>query len=143
MIKLNSDFEIGVPKIDRQHQMLFTSLNRLEELLASGDVDRAEANCLLEFIEQYTKLHFLGEEGCMRSNRCPDCDKIKEEHADFLNMVKKARAEYQTATMPDEVLKLLRENMVWWFNYHLVKSEVHLRKRALTADQGRQICGPT
>jgi hypothetical protein len=47
MIKWKPAFETGVPKIDRQHRVLFTSLNRLEELLASGNVDQVEANCLL------------------------------------------------------------------------------------------------
>ena len=130
MIKWKPAYDTGVPKIDRQHRVLLANFNRLEELLASQEVERAEADCLLQFLEQYATLHFRGEETCMTNYRCPACDRSQVEHTQFLKMVKAARAEFATTTAPTVVLERLHESMVCWFNDHILRLDSQLKERA-------------
>ena len=63
MLEWNSNYATGVPAIDLQHKVLFDSINRIEKLLDTVEVDRAEAVRLLEFLEQVCRAAFPGRGG--------------------------------------------------------------------------------
>jgi len=127
MLEWKSEYETGVPTIDTQHSMLFNNINLLEQLLAREVFERAEANYLLHFLERYAAQHFNGEETCMARYRCPVHAKNKEEHANFLNTLRTAKAEFETSDAPRQVLERLHESMVWWIHNHILKVDIQLR----------------
>ena len=55
------DLAIGVPAIDKQHQMLCDAIDRLLDACKSGK-GRDEIVSTLSFLEQYTIRHFNDEE---------------------------------------------------------------------------------
>ena len=127
MLEWNSDYETGVSAIDTQHRVLFNTINRIELLLAKVDIDRGEADYLLAFLEQYAAQHFNGEETCMARYHCPSHSKNKQEHGQFLNVVKFCRAEYAASTPTREVLERLHATSVWWIKNHILKVDIQLR----------------
>jgi hemerythrin len=127
MLEWNSNYATGVPAIDVQHKVLFNNINGIEKLLGKVEIDKAEANRLLEFLEQYAAQHFKDEETCMACFHCPAHEKNKVEHGQFLNVVRYWRAEYLAATRTREALERLHATVVWWINNHILKLDIQLR----------------
>ena len=127
MLEWNSNYATGVPAIDIQHKALFDAINRIEILVGKAEIDRAEADHLLEFLEQYAALHFKDEETCMSRFHCPAHEKNKVEHGQFLNVVRYCRAEYAATTPTREVLERLHATVVLWINSHILKLDIQLR----------------
>ena len=129
MLEWKADYETGVPAIDTQHKVLFNHINRLEEVLKKSENERAEADYLLAFLENYAEQHFKGEETCMARFRCPAHAKNKEEHKQFMDFLVFGKSLYQSSGSPKEVLERLHESMVWWINNHILKVDVQLKDR--------------
>jgi hemerythrin len=127
MLEWKSDYETGVPELDAQHRVLFDNINRIGKLLDKPEIVRSEAACMLEALERYAAQHFSGEEACMARFRCPAHARNKKEHEMFLHILKIARGEFESASVPKRVLERLHENMVWWINDHILKVDVKLR----------------
>ena len=127
MLEWNSDYETGVPELDTQHKVLFDNINRIGKLLDKPEIDRAEAAYLLKFLEQYATQHFSGEETCMARFHCPAHGRNKKEHEMFLEILKIAKSEFESVTMPRKVLERLHESMVWWINDHILKVDIKLK----------------
>jgi len=137
MLEWKSDYETGVPELDTQHKVLFDNINRIGKLLDKPDIERAEAAYLLNFLEQYAAQHFSGEETCMARFRCPAHARNKTEHEMFMEIVKMARGEFESATMPAKVLERLHESMVWWIDNHILKVDIKLKEFVGTSKPGR------
>jgi hemerythrin len=127
MLEWKPAYETGVPEIDTQHKVLFDNINRLGKLLDKAEVDRAEADYLLKFLENYAEQHFKGEESCMARYRCPAHNRNKEEHAQFRTILGFAIGQYETATTPKVVLTRLHDSMVWWISNHILKVDIQLK----------------
>jgi len=127
MLEWKPAYETGVPEIDTQHRVLFDNINRLGKLLDKAEVDRAEADYLLKFLENYAEQHFKGEESCMARYRCPAHNRNKEEHAQFRTILGFAIGQYETATTPKVVLTRLHDSMVWWISNHILKVDIQLK----------------
>jgi hemerythrin-like metal-binding protein len=128
MLEWKSDYETGVPMLDKQHQVLFEHINRLEMLLAQPEIEPAEAGRLLDFLENYASHHFQAEENCMERFRCPVHAKNMKEHAQFLNVLKFCRGEYASTTEPREILERLHATVVWWIHNHILQVDIQLKR---------------
>jgi hemerythrin len=127
MLEWKSDFETGVLELDTQHKVLFDNINRIGKLLEKQNVQRSEAAYLLDFLEKYAAQHFTGEETCMARFRCPAHERNKREHEMFMEILKFARGEFESAALPGKVLERLHESMVWWINDHILKVDIKLK----------------
>ena len=127
MLEWNSTYATGVPEIDSQHKVLFDTINEIEKLLGKGELDKAEANRLLEFLEQYAVKHFKNEETCMACFHCPAHEKNKVEHGQFQSVLQYWRAEYVDTTRTPEALERLHATLVWWIHNHILKLDIQLR----------------
>ena len=127
MLEWKPDYETGVPAIDTQHKVLFDNINRLGKVLERADIERAETDYLLKFLQNYADQHFRGEETCMARYRCPARAKNKEEHAQFRTILGSALGHYETSTKPKDVLGRLLESMVWWIHNHILRVDIQLK----------------
>jgi hemerythrin len=127
MLEWKPDYETGVPAIDTQHKVLFDTINRIEQLLGNVAVDRAGTDYLLEFLEEYAAQHFKDEETCMARYHCPAHAKNKEEHEQFLNVVRRCRSECMITNPTWEVLEKLHTTVAWWINNHILNVDIQLR----------------
>ena len=142
MLEWKPEYETGVPTVDAQHGMLFNNLNLLETLLAQEAFNPTEANYLLNFLERYATQHFHDEESCMARFRCPAYAKNRAEHANFMEIVRVARAQFDESDRQKEILKRLHESMVWWIHHHILRVDIQLRNYA-RAEQRVAYPGPT
>ena len=55
----------------------------------------------------------------------------------FLEILKIARGEFESATKPRQVLERLHESMVWWINDHILKVDIKLKGVVKTSRPGR------
>ena|ERR1035438_8982873 len=127
MLEWKSDYETGVPEIDTQHKVLFDNINRLGKLLDKEEIERAEADYLLDFLQQYVVQHFQHEETCMARFHCPSHAKNKEQHVQLLNALMHFKDDYATIGPIKNLLQRLHTTLVWWINSHILKVDVQLK----------------
>lgn len=82
-IAWDKDYEIGVDFIDKEHQMLFSTMNKLIKL--SENEEKSEWVCRegIKYIKNHIKEHFEHEENYMKSVNYSDFDIHKRLHDDF------------------------------------------------------------
>ena len=83
MIRWTSEFSVGVPEMDKEHQYLFSALNDFYEGLKQG-APKENLNKLVDNLVYYTKLHFAHEEKIMKTAEYPGYENHKDEHRDFI-----------------------------------------------------------
>ena len=127
MLEWKPDYETGVPELDTQHKVLFDNINRLGKLLDKEEIERAEADYLLDFLKQYVAQHFQFEETCMARYQCPAHPKNKEQHAQLQNALAHFNQDYATFGPLKELLQRLHATMVWWINSHILKVDSQLK----------------
>lgn len=115
----SEEFNIGVPKIDRQHKTIVNMLNRL--LSASGiTTDSETVSDLLTEMTRYAQEHFTAEERFLKEHGYPDLEAHKKQHFYY----QKHTVELCTETMkgmqavPDKLLAHLHK---WWVHHILIE----------------------
>jgi hemerythrin len=127
MLEWKPDYATGVPEIDTHHKVLFDNINRLGKLLDRKELERAEADYLLNFLKQYVVQHFKFEENCMARFRCPNHAKNKEQHVQLQDALADFNVDYAALGLSRELLQRLHTTMVWWITSHILKVDIELR----------------
>ncbi len=127
MLEWKPDYETGVVELDTQHMVLFDNINRLGKLLENEQIERAEADYLLDFLRQYVVQHFQIEENCMARFRCPSHAKNKEQHAQLQTALARFNQDYEAFGPVKATLQRLHTTLVWWINSHILKVDTQLR----------------
>jgi hemerythrin len=109
---------IGVRHIDEQHKTLF---EKAEKLFEAGKNKQAKEYIgeLLEFLDQYTKQHFVDEENYMRSINYPGYEEQKKAHEGFTKQLAELRNEYETSG--GNILVIINANtmVIEWLTKHI------------------------
>jgi len=115
----DSDWDIGVPELDGQHQSLVSVINDLNQAILAGK-DGEVLQDILRRLEDYTRLHFTTEEIYMKSVRFPGFDQHRERHQDFINWLVRFRTDIQSHQLnPQDLLSFL----FGWLIFHIRKSD--------------------
>jgi len=85
--KWDKSLETGHEKIDEQHKQLFATLDTILEEAAQGR-GKDEIYKTLDFLSQYTIMHFKMEENLQKEYGYPDYATHKKYHDDFKATVK-------------------------------------------------------
>jgi len=85
--KFDKSLETGHAKIDEQHKQLFTALNAIIEASEQGR-GKDEIYKTLNFLNQYTIMHFKTEENLQKEYEFPGYEAHKKYHDDFKATVK-------------------------------------------------------
>ena len=113
----NKDFEVGIEKIDRQHQKLFQRINELLVAMKEGK-GKAELLQTLKFLEDYVNHHFEEEEMIQTQNNYPKYEKQHAEHEEFRNELKLLKNEFETKGVNVSlVIQVQRKMSEWWKNH--------------------------
>jgi len=119
-------YTTGVAKLDKQHQRMFESLNRLETLILQRVASGAEVETVIERLSEDTKRHFCDEERCMKRAKCPMAEKNEQEHAQFDMVHQKFVADYDKKPSL-AVLKKYHQFAEEWVHSHVAFVDIHLR----------------
>ncbi|HLP09603.1 MAG TPA: hemerythrin family protein [Opitutaceae bacterium] len=126
MIHWTSDFETGMPELDRDHQRLAEGLNKLEELLNRGQ-GSASITAVLDFLERYANEHFSREESCMHRLKCPTAAQNVAAHAQFRQTFARAREKLQNPGSTALVARQVHGELVTWITSHIMRIDRGLR----------------
>ena len=130
MLQWTEEFETGHAEIDAQHQALIGYINRLEEMAYTTNPDRDEAEFLLnlvDFVEDYTRVHFSHEENCMARHKCRAYAENKTAHQEFLEFFRKFKHRFEAEGCRPEVLQELHEACSAWIRGHILRIDAQLK----------------
>ena len=81
-----SIYEVGITKVDSEHQILVELINRLENAMANGNSNEVIGNVIKDLVD-YVKIHFKSEEEVMKKIGFPELERHKELHKGLVNDV--------------------------------------------------------
>jgi hemerythrin len=112
-INWSSMLSVGVPEIDRQHQVLVGLINQLNDATDDSGV-QVDINAILHELVRYTEYHFSFEEDLMREKDYGEFDEHLREHRMFIEKVKQLVERWGRgeAIQVAEVLRFLRDWLV-------------------------------
>ena len=112
------NLSVGVKQIDDQHKLLF---EKAEQLFEAGKKNQAKEYMgeLLDFLDGYTKKHFIDEETYMLSIRYPGYAEQKAAHAAFIAQLQKLRNDYNASGGNILVIINANQMVVDWLTKHI------------------------
>lgn len=118
-IKWDDGYNLGIPIIDEQHRGIVSTINTYHFFVVSGKAAAALKPTLIT-LDQYTKSHFITEEGLLEQTEYPEIESHKKLHENLSKkMIEIAREAAQEKDY-DIVLTFLRK---WWLD-HIRKEDV-------------------
>jgi hemerythrin len=108
----------GVPSIDDQHRHLVGILGEVLDAMEQG-CSRAEVGPALDELDRYTAAHFSHEEDCMLRYECPAAQLNVSEHAEFLRIVTRFRADYEAQGATTKLVLRMKDQLAWWLETHI------------------------
>lgn len=89
LVLWNPRYSLGVEEIDKEHQRLFSIINKILQLSEDEEEARIQHACRegVKFFKNYTIIHFEHEENFMLSLNYGDYDRHKKIHDDLKNNV--------------------------------------------------------
>jgi hemerythrin len=130
MLQWTEEFETGEPIIDSQHKLLVGYINQLEGMSHVTNPDRHEAEFLLnlvDFVENYTLVHFQHEEGCMARHHCPAHAENQAAHAEFLQFFRQFKLRFESEGCRAELLQQLHDYCCAWVRSHILRIDLQLK----------------
>lgn len=93
-LEWKDDYSVGIDSIDQQHKKLINLINQLQTAVDYSTGEQFEREALDELVD-YTKTHFIYEEGLMRDNDYPDFEPHKAMHEKMIKKVEEVLSEYE------------------------------------------------
>ena len=123
ILEWTPEYSVHAPEIDREHQTLFTLINRLHKAMLAGEGTKLLAPLLAEML-QYTLLHFAHEENLMASIRYAGLRAHVQQHDALRGRVKAFadRFERGEVTITIELTLFLSE----WIKHHILTTDRQL-----------------
>ena len=111
LIVQNSMYSVKVESIDKQHQVIFDTIDRLHQALGEGQ-GKSVVKRVLDELVAYTVKHFASEEAVLQHQNYPQLAEHKLEHKKLLDKVRDFQKQYE-AGIPDVALNLMSFLMAW------------------------------
>lgn len=132
----DSQFETGLPELDRQHRHLVDLVNSLAKMLSTetGPIEDALLS-IFDELADYVTFHFGYEEMLMSTVAASASDKAhKQAHEDFKARLEESR--HEVATAPFEVTGHLLTFLSRWLMFHIIGTDRRLAKKILAVKSG-------
>ena len=116
-LKWNSNYSVGLPELDREHQQLFQLLDALEQIRAKGDpvfVGKV-VNTLIEYVKQ----HFFHEETVMKNIGYPELESHRKQHRSFIDKAYDFRESFEK-NQGEELVPRIIEFLRTWLATHIL-----------------------
>lgn len=125
-MKWTEAYATGSDEIDEQHKMLFLISDQYRETLEEG---RGEStyDLFIEFLRDYSKIHFSLEEDCMLTHRCPAADQNKKEHCALSKLVDKEVKRFHRDGFDRATAYAIVNTIDRWLESHIGRVDVQLK----------------
>lgn len=118
-IVFDKSLETGNELIDNQHKELIARVNKLTTECAVGK-EKNVAVQTLDFLMDYTVIHFADEEKLQQEHDYPLLEQHKEQHAAFVKAVDELREMLEEEEGPSEAfVEAVKKNVVDWLIVHI------------------------
>jgi len=120
LITWEDKYSVKVPRLDKQHQQLFSLINQLHDAMRMGQANEVMSRILGELIA-YTKNHFAAEEQMLQSSSYPDLKAHQAQHREFTDKMLSFQKELGAGkmTLSIDVMRYLRD----WLSNHIMKTD--------------------
>jgi len=110
------EYSVGIESIDKQHKKLIDLINMLQTTVDYSTGEEFERECLAAVVN-YTKTHFVYEEGLMSKYGYPDFEAHKAQHQKMINKVNGLLANYEER--PESAMKDALDFLKQWLIRHI------------------------
>jgi hemerythrin-like metal-binding protein len=110
------EYSVGIESIDRQHKKLINLINMLQTSVDYSTGEEFEQECLAAVVD-YTKTHFVYEEGLMSKYGYPDFEAHKAQHQKMIDKVNDILAAYEEH--PERAMKDALDFLKQWLIRHI------------------------
>ena len=133
---IEQNYLIGVPKLDAQHRVLFSAIDRIKSIVMDGDDERNRRLCkeALKLLLDHTTHHFQDEEEYMRSIQFPRYEQHKAQHEAIKDSLLALQGELISSNFAPPVVKRLLGTMTAWLAYHTVEMDSAIGKNTPRID---------
>lgn len=115
----STQYETGILLIDSQHKKLVDAINDLHQNMKEGK-GKEVVEKTLNFLIDYTVLHFSAEEKLMQQKNYPDYSNHKKVHDKLIEEVKSIKARYLAGkVLPMEVSNFMSD----WLKNHILGTD--------------------
>ncbi len=132
-IAWNDNFKLGNEQIDSQHKKLFELLSEFITACLDGS-DAENIQETLNFLVDYTVIHFNSEEELQLLYKYPDYEKHKQLHENFKVTVGELIEKFNAKGSSTELSLNVSKTIVRWLVSHIMQEDKkigeHIRKTA-------------
>jgi NAD(P)H dehydrogenase (quinone) len=114
-IEWNSSFSLGIPTMDREHEILIGLINQLYRNV-DLEKDKQKIQAIIVGLIDYTQYHFADEEEILLAARYPAYDKQRQAHQEFTRRMIQYREMY-FSKQTDLISEILTYLKVWWTSH--------------------------
>jgi len=115
-IDWKDEYSVGIESIDEQHKKLINLINMLQTSVDYSTGEEFERECLAAVVD-YTKTHFVYEEGLMSKYDYPDFEAHKVQHQAMTDKVEDLLAAYEEH--PESAMKDALDFLKQWLIRHI------------------------
>jgi hemerythrin len=126
LIEWKSEYSVGVPSIDHEHQELIELINTLNDQAREGASYDKVSEALGEIFAQISA-HFALEEKIMRESRYDGYSEHKDSHEDLLDEIRDIMDRVDYDGSYDE--QRLSEELEHWFGEHFRTHDARLHRQ--------------
>lgn len=116
---------VGVDIIDKQHQELFTLVNKLVAAFSSGK-SKEEIGNALKFLQDYVVDHFGMEEKYMLTHKYHGYDAHKAQHTKFIDEFLGMKKTYETEGASLKLAMEVQRRVGDWLLTHIKRTDKEL-----------------
>ncbi len=122
------EYNLGIEKVDRQHQHMFEIINKIIDQSGSP-VDMELVSDTIREMANYSREHFTDEEMLMQQYGYPNLEAHKQEHNYFINTTAEFAVNFMDNkdTTGDEIAEFLSI----WLTNHILKTDMKYKELLL------------
>ena len=124
-IKWEEKWMVGVDKIDKQHQELFSRIDQLITAMKSGK-GKDEVISTLNFLEEYVIKHFNDEEELQKQSNYPKYEIQHREHEELKKGLKDLRMVFETTGISAMFVINVQQKISSWCRKHIIELDKEL-----------------
>lgn len=125
MLEWKNEYNTGVEVIDQQHKTLFGILRDLNDSYQKPG-SKEQVKKTVQYLDDYIKMHFSFEEGCMHASKCPVAQQNKNQHETFIKEYTALRDKLIASDYKEETVKDLSMMIAKWFIKHILSIDIQL-----------------
>jgi hemerythrin-like metal-binding protein len=126
-IKWHERNETGIEIIDEQHKGIVSIINTFYYLMGLGTYGSMLYSCISDTMKNYSRIHFITEEGLLEASGYEHIEKHKKLHKNLLLEIERIEYDVIKNNDPKPLLDFLKK---WWIEHINEKDQLyapHLR----------------